>query len=192
MKIAIIGGIGSGKSAVVHIISGLGEVVCDCDAIYKEISTTKEYIDIIDKHFGVVKKGIIDKKALADIVFSDEEKLELLNSLAHPLVFERLDKLSEQCKGNLYIEVSAFDMSMQDRFDKFILVEAPKDTRIERIVARSNHSMDIDTIAKILQCQLSINEMQKIADYVIVNDSSKEVLKERVKAVVDSINNTSI
>lgn len=186
MKIAIIGGIGSGKSAVVHTISGLGYIVCDCDAIYKEICTTKEYIDKIDKYFDVVKDGIIDKKALSEIVFSDKEKLALLNSIAHPLVFDRVDKLSQKSKDNIFIEVSAFDIGMKDRFDKIIFVDCPHDKRVERILER-NPSLNKDMIEKIMSSQMDIEKMKSISDYVIVNDSDMEELRKKVKAMLKDI-----
>ena len=80
MKIAVIGGIGSGKSYVLNLIAGFGERVCDCDAIYKEISVTDDYVKSIAKVFDVVKDGVIDRKKLAETVFSDREKL--INNLA--------------------------------------------------------------------------------------------------------------
>ncbi|MDE5616776.1 MAG: dephospho-CoA kinase, partial [Clostridia bacterium] len=102
MKIAVIGGIGSGKSKVISILSQFGERVCDCDEIYKQVCEMPEYIRSIDENFHTVKDGAIDKKALAATVFSDREKLSLLNSLAHPYVVKELERIYRQEAGVLF------------------------------------------------------------------------------------------
>lgn len=186
MKIAVIGGIGSGKSSVLNIIASLGERVCDCDAVYKEITLTKEYIDKIDKEFGAVKDGIIDKKLLGEIVFNDKAKLKKLNGLAHPLVFERLATIDKSGVGNLYVEVSAFDKDMADKFDKIICIAGEKDLRVQRVIDRSGYTKE--HIDKIIKEQMSQEDMQDLADYVILNDGDMDNLKMKVKTIVDEIN----
>lgn len=186
MKIAVIGGIGSGKSYVINLIADLGERVCDCDAIYKEIAATQEYVNLVSEYFDAVEDGVIDRERLAKIVFSDRKKLELLNSLAHPLVFERIEQIYKNGKGNLYVEVSAYDKSMASRFDKIILVDCDKELRITRVIDRSGYSRDY--IEKVIQEQTSLEDMKEYADYVIVNDCDKENLKAKVKAVIDAVN----
>lgn len=186
MKIALIGGIGSGKSSVLNIISSLGERVCDCDAVYKELTLSDKYINIIDKEFGVVKDGVIDKKALGELVFANKERLQKLNSIAHPLIFERLDALYKADKSNLYIEVSAFDKSMQNYFDIIICVSGQKELRVQRVIDRSGY--DKEYIEKVMQGQLSQEQMQEIADYIIVNDGDFDNLRQKVKCIVDNIN----
>lgn len=186
MKIAVIGGIGSGKSSVLNIIADLGERVCDCDAVYKEITLSKEYISKIDKEFGAVKDGAIDKKLLGEIVFNDKTKLKKLNELAHPMVFERLQRINDSGKGNLYIEVSAFDKDMAKKFDKIICVAGEKDLRIQRVVDRSGYTKE--HIDKIIKEQMPQEEMQKLADYVILNDGDMDNLRNKVKTIVDAVN----
>ena len=88
-KIAITGGIGSGKSEAIKIIKELGFPVFSCDEIYKEIIFSKEYVQRIEENFPTcVKNGIIDRKELSAIVFANREKRDLLNSLSHPLIME--------------------------------------------------------------------------------------------------------
>lgn len=186
MKIAVIGGIGSGKSYVLNLIANLGERVCDCDAIYKEIAMSQEYVNLLSDYFDVVEDGVIDREKFAKIVFSDREKLDLLNALAHPLVFERIESIYEKGKGNLYVEVSAYDKSMANRFDKIILVDCNRELRIERVIDRSGY--DRQYIEKVMREQSSLDDMKECADYVILNDCDKENLKAKVKAVIDDIN----
>lgn len=186
MKIAVIGGIGSGKSYVLNLIAGFNERVCDCDAIYKEIATTQKYKSELAKYFDVVKDGVIDRQKLGQIVFSDREKLQLLNSVAHPLVFERIDRIYSEKKSNLYVEVSAFDEKMADKFDKIIFVDTDKSLRVTRISDRSGYSKEY--ISKVMREQMSPENMKRLADYVIQNDCDSETLRQRVKTVIDEIN----
>ena len=182
MKIAVIGGIGSGKSRVIEFLKELGENTCDCDQVYKNISAKDEYIRQVGLTFDVVKDGEIDKRALAQIVFSDETQLKKLNDLAHPLVFKKIDELYENIEGNLYIEVSAFDKSMAKYFDEVILVRSEKDKRIERVKARNN--FEEAYILSIIARQMPTEEMLDFADFVIVNDGRLDELQRQVEYIV--------
>lgn len=178
-KIAIIGGIGSGKSSVLQHLTRLNQRTCDCDDIYREITKSKEYIALIDKTFGTVKDGAIDKKALGETVFNDKTKLDMLNRLSHPLVFSRLNEIFLQDASNLYVEVSAFERSMADKFDIIIYVKADKKRRIDRVKLRSG--FDEKYILSIIQRQMPPEEMQEVADFVILNDGSLQHLYEQVE-----------
>lgn len=182
MKVAIIGGIGSGKSSVLTLLSNYGERICDCDEIYRQICEKTTYIQQIQEKFGVVKDGKIDKKSLAEIVFADKEKLKLLNSLAHPLVFEELDKIYNQSDSNLFVEVSAFDIDMKNYFDEIIFVRSDKDTRIERVKSRNN--CDADYVLSIMSKQMSDEEMESVADFVVVNDGDIQSLESQVEWIL--------
>ncbi len=182
MKIAVIGGIGSGKSRVIDYIKELGERTCDCDAIYSQVLSQEDYIARVSKAFGVVKDGVIDKKALEQIVFSDKEKLKELSELAHPLIFDKVHKIYQEEDSNLYIEVSAFDLSMTKYFDEIVYVKSARGKRVERVKIRNNYQEDY--IASIMSSQLSDSEMESVADYVIVNDGTLQELYEQVEHLI--------
>ena len=179
MKIAVIGGIGSGKSRVIEYIKQLGERVCDCDEIYREITSQEEYIEQVSKAFGAVKDGVIDKKALANIAFSDKAKLKQLNALSHPLVFKKVHKIYEEDNSNLFVEVSAFDLDMKDYFDEIVYVKSAQSKRVERVKLRNNFQEDY--ILSIMSNQLSETQMESVADFVIINDSDLSELYEQVQ-----------
>lgn len=180
--IAIIGGIGSGKSSVLRYLSCLGERTCDCDEIYRQISNTQEYVELIGKNFAVVKDGAIDKRALGEIVFKDNAQLQKLNDLAHPLVFAQLDRIFCQGEGNLYVEVSAFDKSMTDKFDVIIYVKSKQQCRVDRVKLRNG--FDEEYIYSIIQRQMPSQEMEDVADFIIVNESDLEHLQQQVEWIV--------
>lgn len=182
MKIAVIGGIGSGKSCVIEYLKQLGESTCDCDEIYKNIVNKEEYIRKVGMTFDVVKDGAIDKKALAQIVFSDAEQLKKLNKLAHPLVFSEVEKIYSNQGGNLYIEVSAFDKDMAKYFDEIVYIKSEQSQRIERVKVRDNFEENF--ILSIISKQMPAGEMQEISDFVIVNDGNMEELQRQVEYIV--------
>ena len=172
MKVAIIGGIGSGKSAVAKIIEELGNTVYDADVIYKEISEEESYINTIAKEFdGAVVDGKIDRQILGKMVFTDKQKLAKLNSIAHPLVKQRIEELSKD-KDTVYVEVSVFlGTELENFFDKVILVEADMKLRIARIIARTGY--DKDYVKRIIASQPSDDKLENVADVIIINNKDK-------------------
>ena len=102
MLIAITGGVGSGKSAVMEILKSFGANVLSADEVNDEIIKDPEYIEKISKLFdGVVKDGRIDRVALGKKVFYDEKAMKKLNDLAHPLIIA--ETKSESQKWTDYI-----------------------------------------------------------------------------------------
>ena len=182
MKIAIIGGIGSGKSSVLSLLASYGERVCDCDEIYRKICELPAYIAQIEKEFDAVKDGKIDKTKLAKIVFSDKEKLSLLNSLSHHLVFAEIDKIYKESDSNLFVEVSAFSVEMKSYFDEVVFVRSEKSTRVDRVKKRDGH--EEERILSVMSRQMSAEEMESVADFVIVNDGSLQALESQVEWIL--------
>lgn len=183
MKTAIIGGIGSGKSHITKLINSLGYTTYNCDDLYREITQTQEYKDIIETNFpGTVINNNIDRKILGNIVFSNYEKLELLNSIANPFIMNKINSLN--LENDVFIEVPVFIGSGLENgfFDKVILVEAPMELRIKRIQTRDNRSLE--EINKIIQSQPLDDELRKYATSIIVNDTCDETLLSRIKKII--------
>ncbi len=142
-KIAITGGIGSGKSCVLEEIKKHGYEGSSCDEIYKEVIHQKEYVEKIKGVFpSAVKKGEdgeeIDRKELSRIVFQDEGALKQLNEIAHPLIMSALEKKMNAAQGEyVFAEVPLlFEGNYQDIFDRVIVVLRDKKLRVEAIVRR--------------------------------------------------------
>ncbi|MBO7297443.1 MAG: dephospho-CoA kinase [Clostridia bacterium] len=161
-KIAITGGIGSGKSTVLSLLKEGGYSVFSCDEIYKKLFLDEAYIQKIEKLFPtVVQNGRIERQVLADIVFKDKQALEKLNGVAHPLIMRRLYESMQNCTDMLvFAEVPLlFEGNYQSQFDAVIVVQRAKEKRISAIVERDGLTRE--------------EAMQRIAaqfDY----DSSKE------------------
>ena len=140
-KIAVTGGIGSGKSTVLKILSDFGYPVFSCDEVYKEVILDPVYIKKIYKNFpNCVENNIIDKKKLAKEVFSNSEKRARLNSIAHPMIIELLlSKMKATPNDIAFAEVPLlFEENLESLFDGVIVVLRKESDRIESICKRDN------------------------------------------------------
>ena len=183
MKIAIIGGIGSGKSEAAQIIRDLGNKVFDADKIYKEISESSEYLKKIQIAFpGSVKDGKLDRSFLGNIVFNNKAELEKLNSIAHPLVKNKIEELAKEFE-TIYVEVPVFAGSvLENYFDKVILIESDIKWRIARIIKRSGY--DKEYAKKIIASQPSDDVLEKFADVIVINNKDLIHLRQQLIKVL--------
>ena len=134
-KIAITGGIGSGKSAVCRILKERGYPVFSCDEINRTLLSEKSYLDGLCALFPTcVKDGKLQKTALAALVFSDKEALETLNAYAHPRISERLQRDMDAAQKTCFAEVPLlFESGMTKQFDGAIVVLRNKEERIRAV-----------------------------------------------------------
>ena len=189
--IALTGGIGSGKSTVADIIRNLGYEVFDCDEITREITLTESFLSDarkVDERFVKVVDGkpVYDRKAVSGIVFSDEKKLEKLDSLIHPRVFERLKELKENAKGDIcFCEIQLlFETQSENRFDGTIIVVSDLKRRTERIEKRNGFTKE--QILAIMSTQTDYDKIDKDKYVVIDNDcDGNELRKETERAVFE-------
>ena len=185
-KIAVTGGIGSGKSIALSYIKGLGFPVFSCDLIYKKIIQQKEYVEKVGEFFPeAIINNQIDRKKLSTIVFQNSAKLKLLNELAHPLILKELDKeISQENKDVVFAEVPLlFENNLQDKFDKVIVVYRDISKRIEAICkrdgippeaaqARINNQFDYDKYMEVLKKDNRV--------YIFANNQTKENLYKNI------------
>ena len=139
MKIAVIGGVGSGKSTVLAMLKEHGETVVDCDALYREVKKNPLYKKDLEREYGdVFTDGAIDNKKVSAHVLGDKAAVEKLNSLAHPYIKKELDKRTEG-KDRVFVEVQVFEGGLlEDYFDKVWLIVGDKQTRVNRVVIRDD------------------------------------------------------
>lgn len=143
MLIAISGGIGSGKSVVSRMLESMGYHVYDCDSRARRlIDGSQEIKTAICMSLGdecVDADGKLDRKAVSDIVFSDRDKLEMLNKITHAAVRDDIRHWhSEAHDAMLFVETAILYQSEIDRMVEAVIeVEAPIDIRINRIMNRN-------------------------------------------------------
>lgn len=180
LRAGITGGIGSGKSIVAQIFSVLGVPVFNADIIAKQIlSTDSSVVARVVRHFGkeAYINGVPDREYLAKVVFSDSAKRETLNSIIHPVVgraFEDFCKLHSSAsyvleEAAILIETGGYKM-----LDTLILVTAPEELRIERVLSRDQTNREL--IEKRIAAQLSDQDKRSFAQFQIVNDDKNPVI----------------
>ena len=182
--IALTGGIGAGKSTVAQFFSQLGANVVDADHLARvAIERGSEGFDEVIARFGqsILSNGDINRKALAEIVFSDPDSKRDLEDIIHP----RVQKLFAQAvidnepAGNLIYEIPLLvETDAANKFDFVVTVEADEELRIERLLARG---MFISDIKARLANQAPSKARIDIADAVIVNDGDEDHLLRQVE-----------
>ncbi len=161
--VAITGGIGSGKSTAIAIIAKMGYPVFSCDELYKEILLEKEYVKEIEGQFdGVVKKGVIDKRALSALVFSDDEMRKRLETLAHPRIMQRLfEKMQNSNAELVFAEVPLlFEGGYEKDFDAVLVIMREVEQRIAAVCNR-----DGGTRAQALQKMAAQFDYEKATNF---------------------------
>ena len=182
--VGLTGGIGSGKSTVINYFKELGITCYQADDEAKKLmNSDKGLIKKIKNSFGdsIYINSRLDRKKLSAIVFTDKQKLELLNSIVHPYVNRHFENY---CKGleDIYIikEVAIiFEIGTQNKFDKIILVRAPKEDRVKRIINRDkcNRQDAINRINNQIVDDDKIDQCDFIIDNINLEEISNKVLK---------------
>lgn len=183
-KIGVTGGIASGKSLVCSFLREFGIPVISADEIVKELQKDAYYLMKIKELFGdeVFDGENLNRKKLANIIFSDENKRKLLNKLLHPPVLLEIKKRMESLKDHKIIAVEVpllFEVGIEDWFDEIWVVYIPKDLQVKRIIERDNITEE-EALLRI-NSQISLENKVKRANYVIYNDKDIEYTKKQVE-----------
>lgn len=181
LQIGITGGIGSGKSLVSRIFNLLGVPVYDADSRAKSVMTTDGIlVSQIKKEFGVLSyhsDGSVNREYLAQHVFSDPKKLKRLNELVHPRVGEDFKRWVEEQRTPYVLKEAAllFEAGSDKALDTILVVSAPEELRINRVLQRDKHRT-AQQVMDIIRNQLKEEEKLKLSDYIIVNDGNSPVI----------------
>jgi dephospho-CoA kinase len=178
MKIGVTGGIGSGKSLVVNELERLGALVYHADKKAKELVYLPEVKEQILNLLGTkaFENDMYNIRYVASIVFEDKEKLQELNAIIHPAVFKDLEWFCHQNLGKTIVYESALMMETGHThlFEKVILVTAPLDMRIQRVMSRDH--VDRDSVLKRTDKQWPDEKKKEFADIIIENVDKQETL----------------
>jgi len=188
LRVGLTGSIAVGKSYVCEIFRELGAFVLDADMVAREVVKphTKGW-QLIVQHFGkdILKDdGSIDRSKLAEIVFGDEQKRLLLNSIVHPLVIEKQDKWLEECERKNPNGIAIIDAALMiesggyERFDKLIVVWCDDKEQLKRLMNRNNLSEQ--EALKRIKAQMPQDEKKKYADFLIDTTEGFDKTREQV------------
>jgi dephospho-CoA kinase len=184
LEIGVTGGIGSGKSLVCKIFACLGIPVYDADSHAKGLMTTDGIlISQIKKEFGdlsYLRDGTLNRDYLSKVVFNDSVKLEKLNNLVHPRVGIHYGQWVEKHKDHPYVLKEAallLEAGSYRLLDKIVVVYAPFELRIKRVLMRDRHRTPKQVDA-IMEKQMPEEEKMKHADAVIRNDEQTLIIPQ--------------
>lgn len=181
LKIGLTGGIGSGKSTVARLFELHGIPVYYADTAAKDIMNTDEALkEQIIHHFGAdaYTDKLLNRKYLADVVFKNKEKLELLNSLVHPATIKAADTWMKHQKAPYAVKEAAliFESGSQSELDYVTGVYAPKTLRIHRTMQRDQ--VDRDEVLKRMKNQIEEEIKMRLCDFVIYNDEQQLLIPQ--------------
>ncbi len=173
LKIGLTGGIGSGKSTVAQIFQVLGIPVFDADSASKKImETDADLMNAIQTQFGdaTYVDGKLQRKVLADIVFNDAHKLDLLNAIVHPATIKAAEQWFAEQQAPYVIKEAAllFEAGTTHNLQFVIGVQAPVALRIQRCMQRDGVTRE--EVQARMSRQIDDRIKMKLCDFVIVND----------------------
>ncbi len=193
IKVAISGNIGSGKSTLANYLNSKNYPVINSDYISKEILTSNEVIkQEVKDEFGneAYTNSGVNKKFLAEQVFSSSEKLSRLNSILHPEVLKTIDSLVETTYADnkiIFIESAlVYEAGLENEFDYVVLVMADFDVRLNRSVKEGSYTENEFKIRD--RNQIPDEQKKKKADFIFLNNDSKEALYNKADLLLLTLN----
>ncbi|HET7603266.1 MAG TPA: dephospho-CoA kinase [Gemmatimonadales bacterium] len=202
MRVAVTGNIASGKSTVARLFESWGAERIDADAITRELQQPGEPVfDAIVRRFGrdvLQADGTLDRRALRELILADPNARADLNAIVHPAVFEAIEALSAQrsalgARGQtpdapLVIEIPLlFETGTADRFDRVVLVHAPRAVLLQRLMGP--RGLDLDSAERFLNAQAEAGRVRQQSDFVIENGGSLAELEAAAHEVWQKLRN---
>ena len=193
VRVGLTGGIASGKSTVSTMLRNLGAEVIDADALAREVvARGTPGLAAVVEEFGIellTDDGDLDRPAMGALVFADEAARRRLEAIIHPLVHERIRELETDAPAGAVVVHDIPLLAESGRaagpdrggFDAVIVVDAPQDVQVDRMV-RDRGWTEADALARIA-AQARPEERRAIATYLIDNTGSLEDLRAHVEAV---------
>ena len=175
MILGITGGTGCGKTTLLNCIAEQGGLILDCDAIYHELlRTDPALLSAIEARFpGSVENGVLQRKKLGSLVFSDEKALTDLNAITHGTVkAEVLRRLAGKPRLAAIDAIGLFEGGLAELCYVTVAVIAPEEARIQRLMARDG--IDRDYALRRMAAQKSAGWFRKKCDYCLENNGTQE------------------
>ncbi len=186
-RVALTGGIASGKSVVADMFADLGVPIIDTDVIAREVvAPGQPALDEIREHFGpsmLSADGSLDRAAMRRHVFSDERARADLEALLHPRIAAETLRQADAAEGPYQVIVVPLlvGSALRDAVDRILVVDCSEETQIVRLLARDMESEE--QARRMLAAQSSRDERLAIADDVISNEGSLAATRDRVRSL---------
>lgn len=186
-RVALTGGIASGKSTVANLFAELGVPIIDADQISRDVTAPgTTLVQHIFERFGNELKrpdGGLDRAALRRIVFADAERRRQLEAMLHPAIRARGEELASLAAGPylMYVIPLLAENQGQSRFERVLVVDCPESLQLQRLLLRDGG--DPSQAQAILAAQASREQRLAIADDVLVNDGTPQALRSNVASL---------
>jgi len=200
LLVGLTGGIASGKTVVAARLAGHGAVVVDADEIAREVvEPGTPGLARIAEEFGsgvIAADGVLDRAALGAIVFADPAKLAVLNGITHPAVLELSQRRFAEAGAADPDAVVVYDVPLlsevrgRAEFDVVVVVSAPEETRIERMVTL--RGMSRDEAERRIRSQVSEEERRALADFVIESGGTLDETLAQADAVWEQLHQRAV
>ncbi len=193
-KIAITGGIGSGKSVAVKILKESGYKCFSADKIYNDLLKNEDFVLEVSKRMGIEPIAIdgkitLDKKAVSNLVFGNKSELKKLNECTHPVVMSVLTNKISQVKGEKFVfaEVPVlFEEGYDKLFDYVFVIKRKFDVRLINTMSRDGKSEE--EVRKVVKSQFDYEKiLQSDNVFIVDNNGSLDDLKEKLFAIINGI-----
>lgn len=175
MILGITGGTGCGKTTLLSAIEEAGGLILDCDAIYHELLATDENLlsAIANRFPGTVENGVLLRKKLGTMVFSDEAALQDLNTITHEAVRQEvLRRLEEKPDLAAIDAIALFESGLDVLCDVTVAVTAPLEERVQRLTARDN--IPESYARQRIAAQHDDDWFRSRCDYILENNETKK------------------
>jgi dephospho-CoA kinase len=192
--VGLTGGIASGKSTVARMFEDRQVPVIDADVIAREVVEPGEpALEDIEQAFGtdmIRDDGTLDREALGQVIFEDDDARARLNAITHPRIAQRMAERAREYseKGHRWVIYDAaliVENNIHEWLDALIVVAADRPTQVERLIRRDN--IDREDAVKRIESQLPIDRKVEVADYVIDNNGTLDDTLEQVERVYERI-----
>ncbi len=188
--IGLTGGIGSGKTTIANYFKEKGVPVYIADDAARAVMQSQAVIEKVKEVFGesLFENNVLNRAKLAEIVFNDADKLAKLNAIVHPAVKEDFQSWILQHKNEEYVIYEAAILFESGRYkdcDYIILVTAPEEVRIERVLKRDNTTRE--QVLSRMQMQWK-DEDRILKSNFIINNVNLKIAKEEVVKILKILN----
>ena len=188
--VGLTGGVAAGKSTATNFFIEKGIAVVDADTISRNLQLRGQegYEKIVKKFSGDIldSNNEIDRKKIREIAFSNPENKKWLEDLMHPMIRNEVVKQLEAVES-IWAIYSAPLWSNKNVFNRTLVIDAPKDVQLQRIIARDNCTKDV--AEQVIAQQISSNERNCFATDLIVNDSSLKDFENKLEFYFELYNN---
>ncbi len=189
--IGLTGGIATGKTLVSNMFKELGAYIIDADVVARQITEKgSPVLKEIERVFGkevFLPDGSLNRRRLREIIIKDKNKRELLNSITHPAIIEKENRLVREADSSLIIVDAALliESGSYKRFKEIILVYAPFEVQLKRLIERDGMS-EKDAVS-FIKTQMSIEEKKKFATYIIDNSNGVDYTRKQVEELYETL-----